>query len=66
MEKCLSIETALAILSMYEDHLCQIDPFHCLQFLTRLPENLDSEELFSAIDRIQLKPSDVPLYHLIA
>lgn len=62
----LIYRTALAILSIYEDQLCQIDPFHCLQFLTRLPDNLDSQALFSSIERLQLKPSDAPLYHLIA
>ena len=62
----LIFRTALAILAVYEEHLCQLDTFHCLQFLTRLPDTLDGAVLFDAIDRIQLQPSDSELFHLIA
>jgi TBC1 domain family member 14 len=61
----LIFRAALAILSLYEDELCQWDTFHCLQFLTRLPNDFDGTILFKTIDKIHLNPSDSNLSYLI-
>jgi TBC1 domain family member 14 len=58
--------TAIAILSMYEERLCQLDTFHCLQFLTRLPDDLNVTSLFKAIDKINFDHTDCELFYLIA
>lgn len=58
--------TALAILSLYEDRLCQLDTFHCLQFLTRLPDDLNVTSLFKAIDKINFDHTNCELFYLIA
>ena len=58
--------TAIAILSLYEERLCQLDTFHCLQFLTRLPDDLNVTSLFKAIDRINFDHTNCELFHLIA
>ncbi|KAM7385187.1 hypothetical protein PAMP_001283 [Pampus punctatissimus] len=41
--------TGLGILRLYEDVLLQMDFIHIAQFLTRLPEDLQSHTLFSAM-----------------
>ncbi|XP_046709776.1 TBC1 domain family member 12 isoform X1 [Silurus meridionalis] len=41
--------TALGILRLYEDVLLHMDFIHMAQFLTRLPEQVPTERLFSAI-----------------
>lgn len=58
--------TAIGILSIFEEDLCRLDTFYCLQYLTRLPENVDEKKLFDAIEKIQLRRTDSNLYHLIA
>ncbi|CAF0864077.1 unnamed protein product [Adineta ricciae] len=58
--------TALAILSLYEERLCQLDTFHCLQFLTRLPDDLNVTALFKAIDKINFDHTSCELFYLIA
>ena len=58
--------TAIAILSLYEDRLCQLDTFHCLQFLTRLPDDLQAVVLFNRIEEIELDRSSSALFYLIA
>lgn len=58
--------TAIAILSLYEERLCQLDTFHCLQFLTRLPEDLNGTTLFKAIDQIHFDSDSSELFDLIA
>ncbi|KAJ8262116.1 hypothetical protein GJAV_G00162400 [Gymnothorax javanicus] len=46
--------TALGILKLYEDILTKMDFIHNAQFLTKLPEDISSEELFTAISTIQM------------
>ena len=58
--------TAIAILSLYEERLCQLDTFHCLQFLTRLPDDLNATTLFKAIDKINFEQTSCELFYLIA
>ncbi|KAL0984146.1 hypothetical protein UPYG_G00137680 [Umbra pygmaea] len=41
--------TGLGILRLYEDVLLQMDFIHSAQFLTRLPEDIGSDRLFSCI-----------------
>ncbi|XP_048397613.1 TBC1 domain family member 14-like isoform X1 [Stegostoma tigrinum] len=47
--------TALGILKLYEDVLTQLDFIHMAQFLTKLPEDMSSEDLFGAIGTIHLQ-----------
>ncbi|XP_078066351.1 TBC1 domain family member 14-like isoform X4 [Mustelus asterias] len=47
--------TALGLLKLYEDILTQLDFIHMAQFLTKLPEDMSSEDLFGAIATIQLQ-----------
>ncbi|XP_053548398.1 TBC1 domain family member 12 [Bombina bombina] len=49
--------TALGILRLYEDILLQMDFIHIAQFLTKLPEDITSEKLFSCIAAIQMQNS---------
>ncbi|KAG9345479.1 hypothetical protein JZ751_008623, partial [Albula glossodonta] len=46
--------TALGILRLYEDILTKMDFIHNAQFLTKLPEDISAEELFTAINSIQM------------
>lgn len=48
------VKTALGILRMYEDILLEMDFIHLAQFLTKLPEDIDSERLFSSISAIRM------------
>nr|XP_033796562.1 TBC1 domain family member 12 [Geotrypetes seraphini] len=50
--------TALGILRLYEDILLQMDFIHIAQFLTKLPEDITSEKLFSCIAAIQMQNSN--------
>ncbi|KAM4674818.1 TBC1 domain family member 14 isoform 2-T2 [Amazona ochrocephala] len=47
--------TALGILKLFEDILTKMDFIHIAQFLTKLPEDLPSEELFTSIAAIQMQ-----------
>ncbi|XP_051679385.2 TBC1 domain family member 12 isoform X2 [Oryctolagus cuniculus] len=47
----------LGILRLYEDILLQMDFIHIAQFLTKLPEDITSEKLFSCIAAIQMQNS---------
>ncbi|XP_028657707.1 TBC1 domain family member 14 isoform X2 [Erpetoichthys calabaricus] len=47
--------TALGILKLYEDILTKMDFIHIAQFLTKLPEDIPTEELFAAIAAIQMQ-----------
>uniref|UniRef100_UPI00358DFFC1 TBC1 domain family member 14-like isoform X2 n=1 Tax=Myxine glutinosa TaxID=7769 RepID=UPI00358DFFC1 len=47
--------TAIAILLMFEEVLLRMDFIHMAQMLTRLPENLSIDELFTAIATVQLQ-----------
>ncbi|KAK1175250.1 TBC1 domain family member 14-like isoform X1 [Acipenser oxyrinchus oxyrinchus] len=47
--------TALGILKLYEDILTKMDFIHNAQFLTKLPEDIPAEELFTAIAAIQMQ-----------
>ncbi|XP_052569556.1 TBC1 domain family member 12 isoform X3 [Peromyscus californicus insignis] len=49
--------TGLGILRLYEDVLLQMDFIHIAQFLTKLPEDITSEKLFSCIAAIQMQNS---------
>ena len=47
---------ALGVLSLYQDQLLRETDFVLMaQFLTKLPDNLDSEALFARIDGIALE-----------
>ncbi|KAF4110977.1 TBC1 domain family member 14 isoform X1 [Onychostoma macrolepis] len=46
--------TALGILRLYEDILTHMDFIHIAQFLTRLPEYISAEEIFSSITTINM------------
>lgn len=46
--------TALGILHLYEDILTHMDFIHIAQFLTRLPDHITAEELFSSISTINM------------
>ncbi|XP_063817724.1 TBC1 domain family member 12 [Pseudophryne corroboree] len=50
--------TALGILRLYEEILLQMDFIHIAQFLTKLPDNITSEKLFSCIAAIQMQNSN--------
>ncbi|XP_060539004.1 TBC1 domain family member 12 isoform X2 [Pantherophis guttatus] len=50
--------TGLGILRLYEDILLQMDFIHIAQFLTKLPEDITSEKLFSCITSIQMQNSN--------
>ncbi|XP_053885180.1 TBC1 domain family member 14 isoform X1 [Malaclemys terrapin pileata] len=47
--------TALGILRLFEDILTKMDFIHIAQFLTKLPEDLPSEEFFTSIAAIQMQ-----------
>ncbi|KAL3863850.1 hypothetical protein ACJMK2_005578 [Sinanodonta woodiana] len=46
--------TALGILKLYEKVLMSLDFIHLAQFLTRLPEDIQQDGLFKAIEHIQM------------
>ncbi|KAJ8264367.1 hypothetical protein GJAV_G00148330 [Gymnothorax javanicus] len=46
--------TGLGILRLYEEVLLQMDFIHIAQFLTRLPEDMACERLFSCIAAVQM------------
>nr|DBA15235.1 TPA: hypothetical protein GDO54_004476 [Pyxicephalus adspersus] len=50
--------TALGILRLYEDILLQMDFIHIAQFLTKLPDDITSEKLFTCIAAIQMQNSN--------
>ncbi|XP_062988967.1 TBC1 domain family member 12 isoform X2 [Elgaria multicarinata webbii] len=50
--------TGLGILRLYEDILLQMDFIHIAQFLTKLPEDITSEKLFTCITSIQMQNSN--------
>ncbi|XP_016850820.2 TBC1 domain family member 12 isoform X1 [Anolis carolinensis] len=50
--------TALGILRLYEDILLQMDFIHIAQFLTKLPEDITPEKLFTCITSIQMQNSN--------
>ncbi|XP_032087868.1 TBC1 domain family member 12 isoform X1 [Thamnophis elegans] len=50
--------TGLGILRLYEDILLKMDFIHIAQFLTKLPEDITSEKLFSCITSIQMQNSN--------
>ncbi|XP_036384567.1 TBC1 domain family member 12 isoform X1 [Megalops cyprinoides] len=50
--------TGLGILRLYEEVLLQMDFIHIAQFLTRLPEDMACERLFSCIAAIQMVSSN--------
>lgn len=47
--------TALGILKLFEDILTRMDFIHIAQFLTRLPDDLPSEEFFASIAAVQMQ-----------
>ncbi|XP_026071313.1 TBC1 domain family member 14-like isoform X1 [Carassius auratus] len=46
--------TALGILRLYEDILTHMDFIHIAQFLTRLPDDISADEIFSSITTINM------------
>nr|XP_004653092.2 TBC1 domain family member 12 isoform X1 [Jaculus jaculus] len=49
--------TGLGILRLYEDILLQMDFIHIAQFLTKLPDDITAEKLFTCIAAIQMQNS---------
>ncbi|XP_064420143.1 TBC1 domain family member 14 isoform X1 [Latimeria chalumnae] len=47
--------TALGILKLFEDILTKMDFIHMAQFLTKLPDDMPPEELFTSIAAIQMQ-----------
>ena len=60
--------TALGILNLYKDTLLQMDFIHIVQFLTKLPDNINSTLLFKSIEQIETSIDDLyfTFEHLIA
>ena len=60
--------TALGILNLYKDTLLQMDFIHIVQFLTKLPDNINSTLLFKSIEQIETNIDDLyfTFEHLIA
>jgi hypothetical protein len=50
--------TALGILNMYKETLLKLDFEHIVQFLTKLPENINSTQLFKSIEQIHTSIDD--------
>lgn len=46
--------TALGLLRQYEDLLMRLDFIHVAQFLTKLPDDMESEPLFRSIESIRM------------
>ena len=47
-------DVVAGILKMYEDIMLRMDFIHLAQFLTRLPEHIQSDDLFQQIDRVRM------------
>ena len=54
-------KTALGILRMYKEQLLQMDFIHIVQFLTKLPEGINSTQLFKSIEQINTNIDDTYL-----
>ena len=54
-------KTALGILRMYKDRLLDMDFIHIVQFLTKLPEDINASQLFKSIDSININIDDTYL-----
>jgi hypothetical protein len=52
-------KASLGILNLYKDTLLQLDFIHAVQFLTKLPENINATLLFKSIEQIQTNIDDV-------
>lgn len=50
--------TSLGILNLYKDILLEMDFIHIVQFLTKLPENINSTHLFKSIERMNTNIDD--------
>ena len=50
--------TSLGILNLYKDTLLEMDFIHIVQFLTKLPENINSTQLFKSIERMKTNIDD--------
>jgi hypothetical protein len=50
--------TALGILNLYKETLMQLDFIHILQFLTKLPDDINSTQLFKSIEQIKTSIDD--------
>ncbi|TRY99652.1 hypothetical protein DNTS_018057 [Danionella cerebrum] len=46
--------TALGILRLYEDILTHMDFIHIAQFLTRLPDDISADEIFSSVTTVNM------------
>lgn len=58
--------TALGILNLYKDQLLDMDFIHIVQFLTKLPEDINSTQLFKSIEQIHTDLPDSTFEQLIA
>ncbi|KAK2180444.1 hypothetical protein NP493_443g06023 [Ridgeia piscesae] len=56
---------ALGILKMYEEILLNLDFIHLAQFLTRLPETMNPDELFHSIDAIHMTVDKRPFQRVL-
>ena len=54
-------KTALGILNLYKEQLLEMDFIHIVQFLTKLPENINATQLFKSIDHINTNIDDTYL-----
>lgn len=58
--------TALAILNLYKETLMEMDFIHVVQFLTKLPENINSTQLFKSIEQITMCIDDITFENLVS
>ena len=59
--------TALGILNLYKNILLEMDFIHIVQFLTKLPENINSTLLFKSIEQMSTNIDDnyLTFQHLV-
>lgn len=50
--------TALGILNLYKDALLELDFIHIVKFLTKLPDTINSTQLFKSIEQIETNVDD--------
>lgn len=57
--------TALGILNLYKETLLEMDFIHIVQFLTKLPDNINSTHLFKSIEQIVMCIDDISFDNLV-
>lgn len=58
--------TSLGILNLYKETLLEMDFIHIVQFLTKLPENINSTQLFKSIEQVTTCIDDITFDTLTA